>query len=89
MALHFAFRLSRFFNFEAATAGVFVQAGRFETYLRTADAPAWWTLREEGSWEAAAWRLRLTVSWGVPTGERLGDILAREVAPASGPRETA
>lgn len=69
MPLHFGLHLSRFFAIEADTAGLFLRAGRLETYLRTATVPDWWTLREPGSWEAAAGRVRLTVSWAVPQGD--------------------
>ena len=84
MVPSFTLRFGRFFAIEADTAGLFFKAGPTETYARLAEPAGWWTLRDPGSWEASAGRFRLTVSWAVPQGERLGDALAREVAEARG-----
>jgi hypothetical protein len=43
--------------------GLSLRLGQVELYARTERASEWWTLREPGSWEVAAGRFRLTVSW--------------------------
>lgn len=41
---------------------VFLRLAGVESYLCTAETADWWTLREPGCFEAAAGRLRLSVS---------------------------
>ena len=41
---------------------VFLRLAGAETYVCTAETADWWTLREPGSFEAAAGRLRLSMS---------------------------
>lgn len=48
--------------FELRGLTLFLRCGGFEVYVCTAEVSDWWTLREEGCMEAAAWRLRVSAS---------------------------
>jgi hypothetical protein len=51
---------------EVDRLGLSLRLGRVELYARTERTSEWWTLREPGSVEWAAGRVRLTISWAVP-----------------------
>lgn len=48
---------------------LFVRLARMEIYVCTAEVSDWWTLREPGSFEAAAGKLRFSASRATPEQE--------------------
>ena len=55
--------------FEWRGLTLFLRLAGAEVYVCTAEVSDWWTLREEGSFEAAAGRLRLSASRATATHE--------------------
>ena len=55
--------------FEWRGPSLFVRCAGVEIYVCAAEVSDWWTLREEGSFEAAAGRLRLSASRATATHE--------------------
>ena len=57
------------FVLELRGPSLFLRLAGFEAYLHTAEVSDWWTLREQGGFEAAAWRLRFSAARAIGVHE--------------------